>query len=474
MAEKFFKTIKEIPKEEILGPGTRACQGCMNSLAVRLVMKGVGSNSVVISPTGCLEITTSCYPYTAWAVPWYHVAFENAGAVASGVEAAFKILMRKGRLKREKIHVVAIAGDGGTADIGLQAWSGALERGHDLLYVCLDNEAYMNCLSTSSVIMTESGPKKITDVKKGSKIYAFDQKTHTLVLKRCTGVFDNGEREIFVVETSNHSIKATPNHPFLVLERCCAGGLVWKTLGELKLGDRVVVLRDMNDQEPSQSCKPLGDEWTQRLGRGNTRNEYFEVEKIKRIEAEGRERVLDLRVEGEHNFVADGIVVHNTGIQRSSLTPRYAWTTTSEVGMVIPGKVQPKKDLVAIAQAHKIPYVATACTSYPLDLINKAKKGAEVEGPAYLHIFVPCPVGWRFPSNLSIKIGRLGVQTGVFPIFEVENGKLRLTIKVPKRKPVREYLKLQGRFAHLTEKMIEEIQQYVDAECEKLGLGPRA
>ena len=308
MAEKkvFFKSLKDLPKDELFVQGHRACSGCGETIAVRLIMKAVGPNCIVITPTGCLEVVSSPYPYTSWAVPWYHVAFENAAAVASGVEAGLKALMRKGKLEKKKIHVIAIAGDGGTADIGLQALSGALERGHDFLYVCLDNEAYMN-----------------------------------------------------------------------------------------------------------------------------------------------------------------------TGIQRSSSTPYGAWTTTSAVGKVMPGKLQWKKNMPAIAAAHDIPYVATACPAYPLDLVNKAKKAVEIDGPAYLHVLTPCVPGWRIPSNLSIKIARLAVQTGIFPLYEVEDGRLHVTVKVPKRKHVKEYLKLQGRFAHLTDDEIEKIQKRVDMESEKLGLGPR-
>ncbi|RLI02384.1 pyruvate synthase subunit beta [Candidatus Bathyarchaeota archaeon] len=308
MAEKkvFFKSLKDLPKDELFVQGHRACSGCGETIAVRLIMKAVGPDCIVITPTGCLEVVSSPYPYTSWAVPWYHVAFENAAAVASGVEAGLKALMRKGKLEKKRIHVIAIAGDGGTADIGLQALSGALERGHDFLYVCLDNEAYMN-----------------------------------------------------------------------------------------------------------------------------------------------------------------------TGIQRSSSTPYGAWTTTSAVGKVMPGKLQWKKNMPAIAAAHDIPYVATACPAYPLDLVNKAKKAVEIDGPAYLHVLTPCVPGWRIPSNLSIKIARLAVQTGIFPLYEVEDGRLHVTVKVPKRKHVKEYLKLQGRFAHLTDDEIEKIQKRVDMESEKLGLGPR-
>lgn len=308
MSEKkvYFKSLKDLPREELFVQGHRACSGCGETIAVRHIMKAIGPNCIVISPTGCLEVVSSPYPYTSWAVPWYHVAFENAAAVASGVEAALKVLMRKGKVEKKKIYVAAIAGDGGTVDIGFQALSGALERGHDFIYVCLDNEAYMN-----------------------------------------------------------------------------------------------------------------------------------------------------------------------TGIQRSGSTPYGAWTTTSAVGKVIRGKLQWKKNMPAIVASHGIPYVATACPAYPLDLVNKVKKAVEIEGPAYVHVLCPCVPGWRIPSNMSIKVARLAVQTGVFPLYEIENGKFSLTVKVPKRKHVKEYLKLQGRFTHLTDDEIEKIQTRIDKESENLGLGPR-
>jgi len=128
----------EIPKEELLAPGHRGCAGCGATLGVRLALKVLGKNTIAVSATGCLEVITTPYPETAWEIPWIHVAFENAAAVASGVERALKAKGKK------DINVVAFAGDGGTADIGLQALSGAMERGHNIIYICYDNEAYMN------------------------------------------------------------------------------------------------------------------------------------------------------------------------------------------------------------------------------------------------------------------------------------------------------------------------------------------
>ena len=301
-----FKSLKALPKEELFAPGHRACSGCLEALAVRLALKAVGPNAIVISATGCMEVISSYYPYTSWAVPWYHVAFENSAAVASGVEGALKVLQRKNRIKKEKIHVISLAGDGGTVDIGLQALSGALERGHDFVHICTDNEAYMN-----------------------------------------------------------------------------------------------------------------------------------------------------------------------TGIQRSGATPFGAWTSTTETGRVMTGKIQWKKDMPSIAAAHKIPYVATATPAYPVDYVNKVKKAIDIEGPAYVHVYATCPPGWRMPSHLSVKVARLGVQTGIFPIYEVTNGELTVTIKVPRRKHVRNYLMMQRRFTHLSKENIAIIQERIDKESEKIGLGPR-
>ena len=230
-----------------------------------------------------------------------HVAFENAAAVASGIEAGLKVLMRKERIPRKRINVMAMAGDGGTSDIGLQALSGAMERGHDFVYVCFDNEAYMN-----------------------------------------------------------------------------------------------------------------------------------------------------------------------TGIQRSSATPFGASTTTSPAGKVVPGQTTWKKNMPEIDAAHNIPYVATACSSYPFDLMEKVKKAAAIKGPAYVHILSVCPTGWRLPPQLAIHAGRLAVETGMFPLYEVEHGRYQLTVDLTELRPIEEYLKIQGRFRHLTPEMIEVIQGRIRKDYEQL------
>jgi pyruvate ferredoxin oxidoreductase beta subunit len=156
----------------------------------------------------------------------------------------------------------------------------------------------------------------------------------------------------------------------------------------------------------------------------------------------------------------------NTGIQRSSATPLGAWATTSEVGKAQQGKQQRRKDLTSIIAAHGVPYAAQASVSHWRDLTMKAEKAFSVEGPAFLNVLAPCPRGWRTGSSQSIAIAKLGVQTGFWPVFEVEDGVWRQTVKVPERKPVAEFLKPQGRFKHLfapgNEALLESVQAEVD------------
>jgi len=295
MAPEFVKVGKyQIDSNEYLAAGHTFCTGCGEALAIRLVCKAVGANAIIAMATGCDEVCTSPLPVTSWRLPWLHTLFENTGAEMSGVEAGLKAMMRKGKVAERDIKFVAMGGDGGTSDIGLQSLSGAMERGHDFLYVCWDNEAYMN-----------------------------------------------------------------------------------------------------------------------------------------------------------------------TGIQRSSATPYGASTTTAPAGKLSMGQSTQKKNLVEIFSAHGIPYVATACPSYPFDLMNKVKKGIEVKGPAYIHVHTVCPTGWRTASNQTIAVGKLATETGVFPLYEIENGQYRLNVEPPKLKPVEEYLKVQGRFRHLSPGEIARIQEKV-------------
>ena len=182
-------------------------------------------------------------------------------------------------------------------------------------------------------------------------------------------------------------------------------------------------------------------------------------------------QALSGAMERGHDFLYccfDNEAYMNTGIQRSSSTPYGAWTTTAPYGKKSIGQATWKKNMPEIAVAHKIPYVATACPSYPFDLMDKVKRGVEIEGPAYLHILSICPTGWRCTPNLTIELGRLAVETGIFPLYEVVNGEYRLSFDFTDLKPVRDYMKKQGRFKHLTEDVIERIQARVEEEYTKL------
>jgi pyruvate ferredoxin oxidoreductase beta subunit len=294
--------LKEISKKAGISPGHRACAGCGMTIIPKLVL-GVADNPVVFaSATGCFEVVTTIYPYTSWTVPWIHLAFENAGAVISGVESAYRALKRRGKIEK-KIHFVALGGDGGTYDIGLQSLSGAIERGHNFLYICYDNEGYMN-----------------------------------------------------------------------------------------------------------------------------------------------------------------------TGVQRSGATPLGARTTTSPAGKVIPGKMQRRKNLTEIIAAHHNVYVAQASISHWGDFARKIEKALKREGPSFINVLSPCPTGWDFPSNMTVEIAKIAVETLFWPLYEVERGVYRINYKPKKRIPVYEWLKLQGRFKHILDRedIISEIQREVDENWNRL------
>ncbi len=263
------------PRFRGLESGHRACQGCGEALAARLVMECAGPDVMVANATGCLEVFTTAWPQSAWRVPWVHSLFENAAAVASGMEAAMKA-------KGKNTKVLAFGGDGGTYDIGFQALSGMLERYHNVLYVCYDNEAYMN-----------------------------------------------------------------------------------------------------------------------------------------------------------------------TGIQRSSSTPHSATTTTSPAGKERMGKRHLKKDLLSIIAAHHIPYAAAASVAFPQDLQRKVRYAMGIEGPTFLVVHSPCPLGWRHASALTIQVARRAVECGLFPLVEIERGAVTNVMPIREVRPVTDYLSLQGRFAHL-------------------------
>ncbi len=181
-------------------------------------------------------------------------------------------------------------------------------------------------------------------------------------------------------------------------------------------------------------------------------------------------QALSGAVERGHDIIYvcyDNEAYMNTGIQRSSGTPEGAWTTTTPVGETQAWKKGPKKNMVEIMVAHKIPYTATGSVAYPEDLIKKVTKAKEIKGPKYIHIFAPCPTGWRMPPGKSVEIARVAVQTCTFPLYEVENGVYNIS-KKPKKKPVTEYLKMQGRFKHMPPELVEKFQKNIDKEWELL------
>lgn len=282
----------EIPSTENLGHGHLACAGCGAAIGMRLTLKVLGEKTVMVFPASCWSIIPGPWPYSSFKISAVHAGFVTGGATASGVRAALDI-----RGDRESL-VAVWAGDGATFDIGLQALSGAAERNEDILYICNDNEGYMN-----------------------------------------------------------------------------------------------------------------------------------------------------------------------TGTQRSSATPYLAWTTTTPVQQP---KENPKKDIMAIMADHQIPYAATTTIAYPEDFLRKMEKAKKMRGTRFIHLLSPCSPGWRIPSELTIKISRLAVRSRVFPLYEIENGRSYTIQEEPQVVSVKEYLKLQGRFSHLTVQDIEEIQRRVDDSWERL------
>jgi len=182
-------------------------------------------------------------------------------------------------------------------------------------------------------------------------------------------------------------------------------------------------------------------------------------------------QALSGAAERETDFIYicyDNEAYGNTGMQRSGATPYGAWTTTTPSG-----KRERKKDMPLIMAAHRIPYIATACPSYPIDLINKLKKAKEIKGTKYIHILAPCPTGWRYDTSKTVEMGRLAVQTGLWALFEIENGHFKLNppsdrlVDKSKRKPLKEYFTSQGRFRNLTNEDIDRIQKWVDEDWER-------
>ena len=301
-----IKKIRNIPKEEMYVPGHRTCAGCGPALQYRLVAKAAGPNTIFLGPTGCMYVANASYLCTPYRVPWMHTQITNGGAVASGIEAAYQVLMRKGKREGEFPNIIVMAGDGGSVDIGLQAMSAMMYRGHDALFVCYDNESYAN-----------------------------------------------------------------------------------------------------------------------------------------------------------------------TGIQTSPTTPYGANTTFTPPGSHIPeGKVLFPKDppQLVIGGHPAVKYVATASVAYPVDLMNKVRKALNVVGPTFLHIHAPCPKGWKFDESKTVEIAKLAVATGMWNLYEWENGEYKYQHRPKEFKPVRDYMKLQKRFAHLTEAHIAKMQAFIDAKVKTPGV----
>ena len=264
-----------------LNSGHRACQGCGEALGARYAidaaMEATGKQLIAVNATGCLEVFSTPYPETSWQIPWIHSLFGNAAAVASGVAAAQRVL------GHSDVRVIAQGGDGGTTDIGFGCLSGMFERNDDVLYICYDNEAYMN-----------------------------------------------------------------------------------------------------------------------------------------------------------------------TGVQRSSATPPAARTATTAALGLAPGNVfGTGKNVPLIAMAHRIPYVATASVANLRDLEHKVTYAMGIHGARYIHIHVPCPLGWGSASEDTIRVARLAVESGLFPLFEAHDGEITSRTSIRRKVPVTEYLKLQKRFGHL-------------------------
>ena len=309
LMEKDGRTVQaSMGRSNAITSGHRACQGCGEALGARYAldaaMRAAGGKLMAVNATGCLEVFTTPYPETSWQIPWLHSLFGNAPAVATGVAAGLRM-----RGKTD-VRVVAQGGDGGTTDIGFGCLSGMFERNDDVLYVCYDNEAYMN-----------------------------------------------------------------------------------------------------------------------------------------------------------------------TGVQRSSATPPAARTATTPALGDAPGNVfGTGKFMPQIAMAHNIPYVATASVAHLHDLEAKIARAMEFRGSRYIHIFVPCPLGWGSASEATIRIARLAVESGLFPLFEAEHGEVVSSGKIRRRVPVDEYLRLQRRFAHLFRKGAEDrdtiaaIQRMADANIARYGL----
>jgi pyruvate ferredoxin oxidoreductase beta subunit/oxalate oxidoreductase subunit beta len=304
---KQIKSVKDAPSDEYYLPGHRTCAGCGPALAYRLVAKASGRNTIFLGPTGCMYVANTSYACGPWKVPWAHAQITNGGAVASGVDVAFRQLIKKGKIKDDFPNIIVMAGDGGAIDIGLQAASGMFYRGHDVLFIMYDNESYAN-----------------------------------------------------------------------------------------------------------------------------------------------------------------------TGIQVSPMTPYGGNTMFTPPGPAIPEgkKLFPKDPMLIFASGGhpELRYAATASIAYPVDLMNKVRKGLAQQGPAFIHLHTPCPKGWTYPSDRTVTLAKLAVQTGMWFLYEIDNGVHKWTSVPRKLKPVDDYLQGQGRFAHLQPEHVAKLQAWVNQRVQVLGM----
>jgi pyruvate ferredoxin oxidoreductase beta subunit/2-oxoisovalerate ferredoxin oxidoreductase beta subunit len=280
----------DLPEEPVLCSGHAACPGCLDALSARHVLSVIGRDAAAVIPPSCMAIIAGAQPMSAFRIPVYQPSLESSAAAASGLRRALDASGRK------DTHVVVLAGDGGTYDIGLQCLSSAAERNENILYVCFDNEGYMN-----------------------------------------------------------------------------------------------------------------------------------------------------------------------TGAQKSSSTPHFART-----GSTPAGKTSRKKNLIEIMAAHEIPYAATATAGYLPDLARKVEKAKAIRGMRLLVILIPCLDGWGVPEDQGIAVARLAVQSGAFPLYEVEDGRRYTVNDPPKSRPIGDYLRAQRRYAHLEAREIDDLQGEIDAGWERL------
>jgi pyruvate ferredoxin oxidoreductase beta subunit len=287
-----IKSLRDIPAEDFLTGGSPTCSGCPAELGLKLALKALGKDTIVVNSSGCLSLLCN-YPYTPLKVSWIHCAIENAGATATGIARALRILKRKGT-------VICYAGDGATYDIGIGSLSGMAARGDPVIYICYNNQAYSN-----------------------------------------------------------------------------------------------------------------------------------------------------------------------TGVQWDTATPFLANTKTTPPGTESRGNLTPQKNMIKIMSAHGI-YSASANPAFPLDYMNKLRKAKEANAPAYIEYFSPCVPGWGYPERLGIKVAKSAVETCFWPLYEIENNKIKVNYKPSQVKSVKEFLSMQDRFKHLTDYDINVIQGLVNAQWQEL------